>query len=123
VSGETGRERLQKLAWLLENLPAERPNLVEPVSAFSMRDWHCGARACAIGHAALHPWFRKRGLTLIVTEEGVDCPAAYGKADQMLVARFFGLDIYEYGSLFIYSDKRTAKGVAKAIRNHLKAMR
>jgi hypothetical protein len=36
---------------------------------FSMSNWGredkesaCGTAACAAGHAALHPWFRKRGL-------------------------------------------------------------
>lgn len=31
---------------------------------FSLKVWRCGTAGCAIGHAASHPWFIERGLTM-----------------------------------------------------------
>lgn len=54
------RERLLKVAEVLENLPKKRK--------FNRANWfegfpgECGTAACAIGYATLDPWFKKRGF-------------------------------------------------------------
>ena len=48
-------EALLKVVEILEATPDE---------AVDLQSWTCGTTACAIGHAANHPWFIERGLKL-----------------------------------------------------------
>ena len=87
-------ERLEMVAYILENLPQERHVMTGGPKGipdkFDMATWYsCGTTACAIGFASLHPWFRRRGLKLIT--EGDETPAYKGETHYRAVMAFFGL--------------------------------
>lgn len=66
--------------------------------AVDLQSWTCGTTACAIGHAARHPWFIERGFGL--TKLG--CPIFHQENEENLlsywdaVEEFFGLTGYKY---------------------------
>ena len=89
-----GRERLERLADLLEDMATDAW-----VSAgLDMNDW-C---RCGVGLAAHHPWFQAQGLTLNraggVVLDGHLLIGAHGFAP---VARFFGLTHHDARHLFV----------------------
>lgn len=80
-------ERLEKLAWLMENYKKELPRINHGITDFDMsnwlepsyedrdsglaykecsigklKQWSCGTSACALGSAMYHPWFIEQGL-------------------------------------------------------------
>jgi hypothetical protein len=130
------KQRLLKLAEVLENFDTERKNLVVPVGAFDMGTWanglamngalhrreSCGTAACAMGTAMLHPWFRRRGLQ-VGMEHGPGfgtSPYFDGWTGFSAAEAFFGIDHYESNHLFDDSayprTRRGPKSVAKRIR-------
>lgn len=65
----------------------------------------CGSAACALGHAALMPEFRKLGLKLVyennVDGEVLGTVKYRGQEDQYAGAAFFGLTLQEAHMLFM----------------------
>jgi hypothetical protein len=82
---------------------------------FKMSEWgsrtKCGTVACAAGHCALDPWFRKQGLTLRSLDKDFACP------------RFFGSDannkIFVSDELYDLSGKRGHAAALKRLRTYL----
>lgn len=113
----SGRERLERLATFLENVP---------VGSLTFTRWYADGRGCAIGLAAAYdPWFQAQGLTLI--GEGTlkeSRPTFEGRSEWPGVARFFdipvgvALDLFTAGG---YDGKvrPQAKLVAKKLRTYL----
>ena len=90
-------ERLRKLAEVLSDPKHETPD----VRKFDMYHWiaplECGYAACALGSAALHPWFRRRGLKILDGE----VPAYRGRIAIEAAMKFFGITVREADRLFI----------------------
>lgn len=111
------RERLEQVIRVLEELPTGKK--------FSLRRWMtCGTIGCAVGWAAMDPWFRRRGLRL---EIHAPCPkdrfgrsqywpSYRGHHDFEAVSRFFGLDYLTSRELFdprCYQDGRKRNVIAR----------
>jgi hypothetical protein len=70
ITRKQSLERLANLYTLVRSIPRD--------NRFNMSYWAigaqtaCGTAACAAGHAALHPWFRRRGLGLKLQGNGDD---------------------------------------------------
>ena len=112
-------ERLLKLAWLLENLPAEIPKMKFPKPSknitFNLREWFsCGTAACAVGFAACHPWFNERELRLSYNNN----PMYDNMYNFSAAALFFGAQYGEARYLFAPQDYKRGnrRDVAKRIR-------
>ena len=110
-------KRLLKLADLLENIPEGRPK-------FNLGFWYkCGTVACAIGHAALDPWFKKRGLMLCddYIPGGYKLPVFQDREDNEAVMCFFDISDSAVDYLFYENSyprgRRGPKTVAKRIRS------
>jgi hypothetical protein len=116
------KERLLKLADVLDNFKTEVGHLAvppgkysKPVKSFDMTEFvrqnydikinqsFCGTAACAWGIAGLHPWFRRRGVS--VDENGT--VIFKGNFDFDAAQQFFGLPSYEVEEL--YSNPYLAK--------------
>lgn len=113
------KERLLRLADLLENLPKDGPR-------FDMEVWYkCGTTACAVGHACLNPWFRRRGLKLGEKNNLEYAEPEYrGDTEKWAAAAFFNIGLDEAEYLF-YPDRypnshRSARYVAKRIRSFVR---
>ena len=119
-------ERLLRVADLLENLPKGKLK-------FDMSEWYrCGTVACAVGHAAMDPWFRRRGLTLTPETLWAGGPCTDGSMEPMFrgltnsdaVEEFFGITEEHVERLFVdtaYPEhRRGPKTVAKRIRKFVK---
>jgi hypothetical protein len=81
-------QRLLKLAEVLENFSKERKKLSVPVEYFDLdsfgyiplaaarnkkvKELKCGSSACALGTAALHPWFISKGLRWVSAYSAID---------------------------------------------------
>lgn len=100
-----GRERLERLAELLEELEADD---------FDMTEWRC----CAVGRAALDPWFQAQGLrhdgSGEVLLDGEPLEDAHGFS---AVGRFFGTSPSDAVKLF--SGRSWPPRVALRIRRLL----
>ena len=99
-----GKERLLKLAEILsEPIAVKAPN--GEVPRFILESWvvvNCKTQACAFGEAALHPWFRRRGLTL---KKGASADSQYyptyeGEEGDWAAMRFFGINRHDVKRLF-----------------------
>lgn len=78
-------ERLEKMIEMLHDIPKAR---------FDMANWvgnDCGTVACAIGHAAQHPWFRKQGLHLSPPKLGEFIPLYKRRENWEAVTAFFDI--------------------------------
>ncbi len=126
-----GRERLAKLATLLMTVPDKH---------FDMSVWRdgedCGTAACAVGHAAMDPWFNARGLKLqkrnkLMSRPGHSwIPFFQGRTRKYLSLKaaqaFFGLSYEDAGHLFLPRKYRNEgldvkpSTVARRIRTLLK---
>jgi len=122
--------RLTRLADYLAALPKTKK--------FDMSTWgehfgdhdpaeqnYCGTQACALGHAAMIPAFRKQGLKIEWTEHEAepqtghkawwDAEVLYdGKIAHQAGEAFFGLTSYEANDLFY--EMRNKSEVIKQIR-------
>lgn len=83
-------EALLKVVEILESTPDE---------AVDLQAWTCGTTACAIGHAASHPWFIERGFKLSDT----GYPVFHQLNGEKLICwgaveEFFGLTGYKYNA-------------------------
>ena len=94
-----GRERLQRVADLLEDI---RKN------DFNMSRWN----SCALGEASRHRWFQERGLG--TTERG--SPTYDGKIGHEAAAGFFGTTRAASQRLFNGDRSLTAGDAARRIR-------
>lgn len=110
------KERLLRLADLLENLPQGKPY-------FNMAWWYrCGTSACAAGQACLDPWFNRRGLKLDVKDipHEISPPVYKGHSGWAAVHAFFDLNKGQARRLFDqhwYPGFRPSRqAVAKRIR-------
>ena len=67
-----------------------------PDKAVDLQSWTCGTTACAIGHAANHPWFAERGLKL----NRLGSPVFHQVNEEMIswdaVEEFFDLTGYAF---------------------------
>ena len=116
-------ERLLMLVYVLENLPEERKIMVGGPEGipkeFNMEAWYsCGTSACAVGYAAMHPWFRRQGLTLEVNYG----PVYKGDWGYRAAQKFFGLRLSETRylmSAFLYKRGNRAD-VYRRIRKFVK---
>lgn len=123
---------LRKLASLLEDMPKTGKKLALPVKKFDMEYWYensagCGSTACAFGVAALHPYFRSKGLKTsdeTSIENGVMCystdPVYKGEHYFAAAAKFFELTDTEAQYLFssdAYGIRKGPKTVAKRLRD------
>lgn len=117
------KERLLKLAWLLDNLTTEFPKLKV---RFNLDGWaekatSCHTTACACGWAGLHPWFRRKGFRTDLKFGNVEYGVSAGFG---AVGRFFDLGINERGYLFIAKSypkgHRGRRDVARRIRKFVK---
>lgn len=129
-------ERLLRMADKLDGVgPYDKPI---PKELFNMDIWNvCQTAGCAIGHAAIDPWFKRRGLSLGPTDDSI---GNYGLPNSWLerffgkvlysptydsnigffaVAEFFGIEYFEAELMFNntnYKSNPQAKTVAKRIR-------
>jgi hypothetical protein len=140
-------ERLLKTAELLEHLALNRQLDVNFCMSYwgtynskSVRDHPCGTSACAIGFAALDPWFQKEGLELYAfTEVGddPDCklssieefndflrahpraectPKFEGHVDMSAVRTFYGISYEDANCLFGINNPDDPAKIAAEIR-------
>lgn len=124
-------ERLRKLADILQK--DSRGNKVKVGSDhvhFNMGEFGsetqdvCGTTACAAGVAGLHPWFRRRGLKMVMVPRDDGAVGKFFLNGKMMpamaaVSLFFGIwQLFDgctrYGN--------TPKLVAKELREHAKEM-
>ncbi len=118
------KTRLNKVAYILVNLPQERKKMVGGPKGvpqmFDMGQWYkCGTKACAIGYAAMHPWFRQRGLELSHdNKDTLQAPICEGNIGISAVTTFFDITYDEAEHLFDSdSHKRENRAdVAQRIR-------
>jgi hypothetical protein len=114
-SPQTHTRRLRKLADILENLQSDR--------RFNMGTWgehglehhpdenFCGTTACALGHAAMDPEFRRDGLSLEWerNENGYRAAVVLKDHDELrgaaAGAEFFGLTQNEASFVFYAIDE------------------
>lgn len=107
------RQRLLYLADFLEELPKRSPK-----TRFNMTEWayhrgahrpkshnYCGTAACALGHAAMLPRFKRLGLRLQWVKSGTDevwraFVKFQGRRGHEAGAAFFLLSPEEAGDLF-----------------------
>jgi len=125
-------ERLSKLADVLENLPEERALMRPPPgkrtvpTKFKIDTWtSCGTTACAIGYAAIHPWFTRRGLKL--QRIGFPTiPVFQGECGGMAIRKFFDLSNRDAFYLFyrdgFYIRDEGKRAVARRIRGFIKEL-
>jgi hypothetical protein len=114
-----GAERLTKLAEVLENFTEEKKAL--GLEEFDISEWHCGTAACALGTAALHPWFNRRGFRIA---DGMFAIPRFDSGDRTdfgiyAAASFFDITVDQGSSIFFgsaYDPPPTAKQVATRIR-------
>jgi len=57
-------KRCAALYTLMQSIPKELDNFYMGSWAKHSQRSECGTKACMGGHAAMHPWFRERGLML-----------------------------------------------------------
>lgn len=78
------------------------------IDRLNMSWWHfsggCGSQACAIGHAMMDPWFRRRGFVGVDGLYGHKIPAFRGSRQRGAIRRFFGLSNQEVKYLFYPSS-------------------
>jgi len=96
--------RLLKLSWLLENLATEFKN-----SKFDMGIWaqvtKCRTAACAVGWAAQHSWFTRRGFHLNTPDINGECaPLFRDERGDDAVTSFFNLSCEEARYLFYTNE-------------------
>lgn len=98
-------ERLETLAYVLDNVPPER---------FDLEFWQCGTSACAVGWAMQTPCFQKAGL-----ETGIDdrmpelhYPVYQGHSGFLGVSEFFGTSVEDTEDLFA-CDSYESEGLTK----------
>lgn len=146
----SGRERLDNLACLLENLEFEENDS----DRFDLGNWiikkhlnprteKCGTAACALGWAALHPWFQAQGMIsepwVSVGRGDFEMPNLKGKPAHKAVegpletaCEFFGISRETAEKFFMPSQYRPdisavssikPGDVAKRIRAYLKETR
>lgn len=133
------KEALERLIVLLERQPED-----QPVDSFNLDSWYdgkdtcptkygfkikaqdCGTSACAVGLAALDPWFQERGLQLVPPDEDEDGDEAtiryQGYYHFSAVNEFFDIPYEEAWRLFHpsgYAIPVTPSLVATNIRNLL----
>lgn len=119
-------ERLQKLHEILDD--------VSP-GHFDMYSW-CGTAACAGGHAASHPWFNKRGLTMkrprhdLSINRMASWPTFVIDGEELqtydALQRFFDIDVRTTHALFdpggypgVTHGREAIREVQRRIRNYL----
>lgn len=119
ISIKIGNARLLKLAAYLETVPRKRFDftrwLDEDATATS-----CGTRACAMGHAAMMPMFRRLGLRIVPCLSHPDARRLKldGETNAIFIAaRLFGISGYEAERLFTCGYRATPKQVAKNMRD------
>lgn len=96
---------------------------------WSMSTWglknDCGTVACAAGHCAMDPWFRKRGLKmdfhLVKQEEFYGGDFWTQTFDDSLVKKFFGAS--GTTAIFHNTDRRSVGKVIKEVKSYLKYIR
>lgn len=87
------RDRLERLAALLDTVPADQ---------FNLRHWDCGTTACAVGWAARDPGFQAEGLRLVGRELGL-VPKYDDETGIWAAEAFFGLGWDVTCNLFLSS--------------------
>jgi hypothetical protein len=81
------------------------------------RPTECGTIACAAGHCALDPWFRKRGFASMLGE---------GTGTEWLGWEYFGpRDFFGHGAQKIFHDctPRSVGAVIKEVQRHIKDLK
>ena len=109
------RERLLRLAGLLDTVPVEHFNL----STWAETWRPCETAGCAVGWAAADPWFRRRGLRL--SGGAWPYPVFRDEVGFEAVEAFFGLTRREAAHLFVYSSYRSGIGTRpKTVANRIR---
>lgn len=139
----TSKTRLLKLAAVIEQLPTflstkkptkDIPKLTKPIKRFDLGTFiTCGTAACALGTAALHPWFRLKGLKdqSDEVEESINgkpveyfTPVCNGKEAFEAGSEFFGINDHASNYLFnpnhYPSSHKESSYVANRIRQFVK---
>jgi hypothetical protein len=104
MKNSTRIERLNKLIEVVQLHVGKRgkPVQLNGVSRkWNMDTWDCGTSACALGSAALTPWFRRRGLTIKDYT-----PSCKGENGLFAAVNFFGISYTEADSIFSPSHYR-----------------
>lgn len=120
--------RLLRLADYLETVPRDRFDMNRWVgdSWGGKQDLSCGTKACAMGHAATMPFFRKLGLKLSRFGVGTGVPAIRGVYGLSAAVEIFGIEWaeadYLFGGISLTGshDHSTPKQVARRIRQFVK---
>jgi hypothetical protein len=85
-----------------------------------LEDRGCGSVVCAMGFAALHPWFQRRGLRLADACEANALNVGGENLNyQAAAAQFFGVSLHTAADLFspiMNDDDVTPKQLARKIR-------
>ena len=99
--------------------------------AFNMNTWcyydeeSCGTAACALGHAAMIPSFRRAGLKL--SESSSREPEHNGVHGYLAGASFFGIDYWQsdwiFNPMWYRANHPTRFEVAKRIRDVIKTLK
>lgn len=114
------KERLLKLAWLLENLEDEFParKVRFNLSGWAYKSPSCNTFACACGWAGLHPWFRRRGFITDITDGDVHYRDHFGFN---AVERFFSLNFPTAQYLFSISSYSPGKADRQNVTRRIRA--
>lgn len=101
-------------------------------SRFNMDIWGkqantaCGTAACAAGHAALHPWFRRRGLGARAEYSGLHPNDISGmfitfrSRRQWAIEKFFGCSNKDHTPFISCIGEDNPKVVAAEIRRYMR---
>jgi hypothetical protein len=113
----SGRDRLNRLAEFLDNVPA---------GMLTFTRWYGDGHGCAVGLAAAQdPWFKAQGLTLAGDGTLKECRPAYdGLSEWPAVAEFFDITIAEALDFFTAGGyggdvRPPASDIAQKVRAHL----
>lgn len=110
-------ERWANLQRVLENLSEH-----DRIHHFCMTIWgahtECGTVACAAGHAAMDPWFRKQGLRLVFIKRfGVFNDPKNPRGYVPNVHQFFGY--YGTDTILTNANPRSVETVIEEIKNYI----
>lgn len=115
----SGRDRLNRLADFLDNVPA---------GMLTFTRWYGDGHGCAVGLAAAQdPWFQAQGLTLAGFGKLKECRPVYeGLSEWPAVAEFFDISIAEALEFFTAGGyggevRPPAHDIVQKLRAHLAA--
>lgn len=111
-------ERWENVLRVLRALTPHERKAHWDMSQFSMQT-SCGTIACAAGHCAFDPWFRRRGFAISLRRIDEEI-STNGRWIGSVVKEFFG----EHGAntIFFNGDRRPVGEVIKEVLTHIREL-